>query len=42
MSITIQTGKIKTNVHLSKIAVQYTNASFVMEKLAPFFPVKKD
>ena len=42
MSITIQTGKIKTNVHLSKIAVQYSNASFVMENLAPYFPVKKE
>lgn len=42
MSITIQTGKIKTNVHLSKIAVQYNNAAFVMEKLAPAFPVNKE
>jgi len=42
MAITIQTGKIKTNVHLSKIAVQYSNAAFVWSKLAPPFLVNKE
>ena len=42
MAITIQTGKIKTNQHLSKIAVQYSNAGFVAEKLAPTFLVTKE
>ena len=42
MAITIQTGKIKTNQHLSKIAVQYSNAAFVAEKLAPSFFVTKE
>lgn len=42
MAINIQTGKIKTNVHLSKIAVQYTNASFVWDKIAPPLLVNKE
>lgn len=42
MPITIQTSKIKTNVYLSKIAVQYNNASFVADKIAPPFLVRKE
>lgn len=42
MALTIQTGKIKTNQHLSKIAVQYTNAAFVADALAPSFLVNKE
>ncbi len=42
MPITIQTGKIKTNIYLSKIAVQYNNAAFVAEKLSPSFLVQRE
>ena len=42
MPITIQTGHIKTNVYLSQIAVQYNNAGFVADRIAPPFTVKKE
>ena len=42
MPITIQTGNIKTNIYLSKIAVQYNNAGFVADKMSPPFLVQKE
>ncbi len=42
MPITIQTGKIHTNLYLSKIAVQYNNAAFIAEKIAPTFVVNRE
>ena len=42
MPITIQTGNIKTNVYLSKLAVQYNNAGFVAHRMAPPFQVQKE
>lgn len=42
MSITVQTGKIRTNTYLSKIAVEYKNADFVWNLIAPPFLVNKE
>ncbi len=42
MPITIQTGHIKTNVYLSRIAVQYNNAGFIADKIAPPLTVNKE
>src|SRR3990167_1783422 len=42
MAITVQTGKIHTNVYLSKIAVEYKNADFVWSLIAPAFKVNKE
>jgi len=40
--ITILTSKIKTNVHLTNLAVQYNNAGFIADKISPPLYVKKE
>lgn len=42
MAITVQTGRIHTNVYLSQIAVEYKNADFVWNLIAPAMMVNKE
>lgn len=42
MAITVQTGKIHTNVHLSRLAIQHRNADFAGSVLAPDFLVTRE
>jgi hypothetical protein len=42
MPITINTSNIKTNVHLSQIAIQYKNADFAWNILAPQLGVNRE
>ena len=42
MAVTVQTGKIHTNVHLTQIAVQYKNNDFAWRQIAPEFLVNRE